>query len=41
MVLRIGKKRSLSLFNSNPEVSQDAHPSLAATKDVVDTLIVP
>ena len=26
---------------SNPEGSQDAHPSLAATKDVVDTLTVP
>ncbi|RAM59495.1 hypothetical protein DS67_03780 [Mesotoga sp. SC_4PWA21] len=27
--------------HSNPEVSQDAHPSLAATEDVVDTLTVP
>ena len=26
---------------SNPEVPQDAHPSLAATKDVVDALTVP
>ena len=26
---------------SNPELSQDAHPSLAATKDVVRALTVP